>query len=101
MPTFLTRNLSRSTPWLAVALLATLHLALWFGIHSPWARSLLITHIGLFLLWQPLWRGESKLRPGSILFIGAASVVALLWLNWWVLAFWVSGLFALVGGRVF
>jgi signal transduction histidine kinase len=101
MPTFFARNLSRSTPWLAVALLSTLHLALWLGMESIWMRPLLITHIGLFLLWQPLWRGESKLRPGSILFIGGASLVALLWLNWWVLAFWVAGLFSLVGGRVF
>ncbi len=101
MPTFFTRNLSRSTPWLAVALLTTLHLAIWLGMESLWMRPLLITHIGLFLLWQPLWRGESKLRPGSILFIGGASLVALLWLNWWVLAFWVAGLFSLVGGRVF
>jgi len=82
-------------------MLATLHLALLAGISSPWARPLLLAHLGLFLLWQPLWRGESKLRPGSALFIGSASLVAMLWLNWWVLAFWVSGLFALVGGRVF
>ena len=101
MSTPLTNTLTRSAPWLAVALLATLHLALWAGIQSPWTRPLLISHTGLFLLWQPLWRGESKLRPGSIIFIGGASLVALLWLNWWVLAFWVTGLFSLVGGRVF
>ncbi|HLY96578.1 MAG TPA: ATP-binding protein [Sideroxyarcus sp.] len=62
---------------------------------------LLLTQLGLFLLWQPLWRGESKLRPGGAAFIIAMSLVALFWLNWWVLAFWVSVLFALVGGRVF
>ena len=101
MPTPLARYFNRATPWLAVALLATLHFALWLGIHSPWTRPLLISHLGFFLLWQPLWRGENKLRPGSIVFIGAASVAALLWLNWWLLAFWVTGLFSLVGGRVF
>ena len=52
-------------------------------------------------MWQPLWRGQQVLRWGSATFILAASVVAVWWLNWWVLAFWVSGLFALVGGRVF
>lgn len=82
-------------------MLATLHLALLLGTQSAWARPLLFAHLGIFLLWQPLWHGESQLRPGSILFIGGASLVALLWLNWWVLAFWASGLFALVGGRVF
>lgn len=101
MPTTLNSKTLRSGRWLAVAMLATLHLALLIGTESHWAQSVLLAHLGLFLLWQPLWRGESQLRPGSLLFIGGASVVALLWLNWWVLAFWVSGLFALVGGRVF
>ena len=87
--------------WLPLAMLATLHLALWVGVASVWSRPLLFAHLGLFLLWQPLWRGEEQLSTrGSLMIIGI-SVVALLWLNWWLLAFWVSGLFALVGGRVF
>lgn len=101
MPTFLHRQVIRSGRWLAVAMLVSLHLTLLLGTQNIWARPFLFAHLGLFLLWQPLWRGESKLRPGSSLFIGGASLIALLWLNWWVLAFWVSGLFSLVGGRVF
>ena len=62
---------------------------------------MLFAHLGLFLLWQPLWRGEGKLSTRSALIIISSSVVALWWLNWWMLAFWVSGLFSLVGGRVF
>ena len=87
--------------WLPPLMLALLHGALWLGVDSVWSRPFLLTHLGLFLLWQPLWRGEQELRPGSAVFIVCASVVALWWLNWWVLTFWVSGLFALVGGRVF
>ena len=34
------------------------------------------------------------------MFIVGICILALIWLNWWMLAFWVSGLFALVGGRV-
>lgn len=82
-------------------MLAMLHLALWFGVNSIWSRPFLLTHLGLFLLWQPLWRGEREVRPGGAIFIVCASAVALLWLNWWVLVFWVSGLFALVGGRAY
>ena len=85
---------------LLLAMLGLLHVALWFGVGGIWTRPLLLTHLGLFLLWQPLWRGEREVRPGGIIFIACASAVALLWLNWWVLTFWVSGLFALVGGRV-
>lgn len=82
-------------------MLLTLHLALLGGVAEWWAKSLLLTHIGLFLLWQPLWRGESRLTPGNALLLLAGSLVALYWLSWWMLAFWTSGLFALVGGRVF
>lgn len=90
-----------SSRWWSFAMLATLHLALLVGAHSLWAKSLLLTHFGLFLLWQPLWRGEHKLGRGSSLLILAVGVLPLIWLNWWMLAFWVTGLFALVGGRVF
>ena len=87
--------------WLSLAMLVTLHLALLTGVDSVWSRPLLFAHLGLFLIWQPLWRGEEKLGTGGALTIIGISVVALLWLNWWLLAFWVSGLFSLVGGRVF
>ncbi|MBI5658731.1 MAG: HAMP domain-containing histidine kinase [Nitrosomonadales bacterium] len=101
MLTGLPRKLLLSSRWLLFAMLVSLHLALWLGVGSIWARPLLLTHLGLFLLWQPLWRGESKLRPGSVIFIVCAGGVAMLWLNWWLLALWLSAMFALVGGRVF
>jgi len=82
-------------------MLALLHVALWLGIESAWAYPLLLTHLGFFMLWQPLWRSEAKLSWANSAFIFVLSLSALFWLNWWVLAFWVSGLFALVGGRVF
>ena len=101
MTTVLSKKLFRSSRWLLLAMLALLHMALWLGVDNVWSRSLLLTHFGLFLLWQPLWRGEHELRLGGVVFIACASGVVLLWLNWWLLAFWMAGLFALVGGRVF
>jgi signal transduction histidine kinase len=94
-------NLLRFNRWLLFAMLGLLHLALVLGTTSVWSRPLLFAHLGLFLLWQPLWRGERELRPGSIALILCASIAALWWLDWWLLAIWVSGLFSLVGGRVF
>ena len=101
MRTLFPGKLMRSSHWLSFAMLVVLHLALWLGMQSLWMRPLLLMHLGLFLLWQPLWRGEIKLRIGGAAFIIAMSLAALFLLNWWVLAFWVSMLFALVGGRVF
>ena len=94
-------RLMRSSRWLSFAMLVALHLVLLLGMQSIWMRPLLLMHLGLFLLWQPLWRGESQLRLGGASLIVGMSLLALFWLNWWVLSFWVSGLFALVGGRVF
>ena len=47
----------RQEHWLSLMLLA-LHGGLVLELTDPLARALLTTHFGLFLLWQPLWRGE-------------------------------------------
>lgn len=92
---------ARSSRWLSLAMLLALHVAFWLGIENIWARPLLLAHLGLFLIWQPLWRSETRLSWGNSLFILGVSLAALAWLNWWLLAFWVGGLFALVGARAF
>ena len=91
----------RTGRWLLLAMLGLLHGALLLGVGSPWVHPLLLAHLGLFLLWQPLWRGESEVGFGALLFITLAALVALFWLNWWTIAFWLTGLFGLVGARVF
>ena len=78
-----------------------LHGALLLGVESAWVHPMLLAHLGLFLLWQPLWRGESKVGTGTFVFIMIAATAALFWLNWWIIAFWLTGLFGLVGARVF
>ncbi len=51
-------------------MLASLHLALWWDFGSALSRSLILAHLGLFLMWQPLWRREQRLNwKGSIVFI--------------------------------
>ncbi|MDP2806033.1 MAG: sensor histidine kinase [Gallionellaceae bacterium] len=100
MPTALNSKFLPKAGWITIAMLVTLHLALIAGTQSIWSRPLLLAHLGLFLLWQPLWRGESTLSTANTLLIGLASMAALLWLNWWTLTFWLSGLFSLMGSRV-
>lgn len=86
---------------LAVAMLGLLHLVLVVGVEHSWVRPLLISHLGLFLLWQPLWRIEDKLGARGITFITLTFVTVIFWLNWALLAFWMGGLFGLIGGRIF
>lgn len=91
----------RAGRWLLLAMLGLLHGAMLLGVDSPWVYPLLITHTGLFLLWQPLWHGERRVGRGAMAFIGLAAAAAMYWLNWWTVAFWLTGLFGLVGARIF
>lgn len=87
--------------WLMLSMFALLHGVILLGLDSPWAHPLLLGHFGLFLLWQPLWRGEREVGRGALIFISLIAVMALFWLNWWTITFWLIGLFGLVGARVF
>ena len=101
MLTFNWGNRLRTGRWLLLAMLGLLHGALMLGVDSPWVHPLLLAHLGLFLLWQPLWRGEIEVGRGALVFIALAAATAVFWLSWWVVAFWLTGLFGLVGARVF
>lgn len=94
-------NFLHSGRWLLLAMLGLLHGTLLLGMDSPWAHPLLLAHLGVFLLWQPMWRGERDVGGGAFAFITLAAATAMFWLNWWVIAFWLTGLFGLVGARVF
>ena len=84
-----------------VAMLTLLHVAVFRGVADPWARAMLLAHLGLLLLWQPFLRAEQRVSAtqGAILALVASGVM--LWLDWWFLAFWVVVLAGLVGGKVY
>jgi signal transduction histidine kinase len=84
-----------------VAMLLLLHIAAFRGVADPWARALLLAHLGLLLLWQPFLRAEQRVSPaqGVILLLVAAGVMFRL--DWWLLAFWVVVIAGLVGGKVY
>src|ERR1051325_10021667 len=84
-----------------VAILALLHVAVFRGVADPWARALLLAHLGLLLLWQPFVRAEQRVSVGQGLIVSAVALVLLLRLDWWLLAFWVIVLAGLVGGKVY
>jgi len=101
MLTLKLRNYLLAGRWLLLGMLGLLHAALLFGVGSLWVHPMLLAHLGLFLLWQPLWRGEREVGFGALLFIVVAAMVAMFWLSWWTIGFWLTGLFGLVGARVF
>ena len=87
--------------FVVIAMLLLLHVAVLRGTADNWARALLLAHLGLLLLWQPFLRGEHQVSTAQGLFIGLGAVAVMLWVGWWLLAFWVVVLAGLVGGKVF
>jgi signal transduction histidine kinase len=84
-----------------VAMLALLHVAVFRGVADPWARALLLAHLGLLLLWQPFLRAEQRISPTQGFILSLVAFAVMLGLGWWFLAFWVVVLAGLVGGKVY
>lgn len=84
-----------------LVMLVLLHLAAMRGAEDFWARGLMLAHFGLFIMWQPFMRGERRLNPSHMLAIVAIALAIFYFLNWWLLALWVSVLAGIVGGKVF
>lgn len=71
------------------------------GLDTPLSKSLLITHFGLFLLWQPVYKQEATFSSTSLIFLIACIVLFITWINPWLIIFWVLLLSSLLNGRVF
>jgi hypothetical protein len=84
-----------------VAMLLLLHIAVFRGVADPWARALMLAHLGLLLLWQPFLRAEQRVSPAQGVILSLVALVVMLWLDWWLLAFWVVVIAGLVGGKVY
>ncbi|MEO8717922.1 MAG: hypothetical protein ABI423_06840, partial [Burkholderiales bacterium] len=84
-----------------IAMLGLLHVVALRGVADDGARFLLLAHLGLLLLWQPLLRGERRVTAPQALFIGAFAAAIVIFLNWWLLAVWCVVLGGLIGGKVF
>ena len=83
-----------------VMMLELLHLSIWFDFGSLISRSLMLSHLGLFLLWQPVWRGDEKLSiKNTVLFI-VFTLTITFWLNLWLLFAWLILLIGFISGRV-
>ncbi len=84
-----------------ILMLATLHLALTGALSSFASRALLLAHFGVFLLWQPVFRADSKLSPTVIITIAICGALVFLTSGVWLVALWLVGLIGAIGGRVF
>ena len=86
--------------WFLGLMLLALHAVLLLEIDNWLARAFVLSHFGLFLLWQPIWGGERNLDIRHAVLVIVAGVLFTVWNNWWLMAVWISVLFALIGGNV-
>ena len=81
-------------------MLMVLHVAVWWDFAGPISRSLMLAHLGLFLLWQPMWRRERQLAlQGTLIFL-VVTIAFVAWLNWGLMTLWLLMLTGFLGGRV-
>lgn len=82
--------------WLGLMLL-TLHIAVVMDADAIVTRAFLLAHYGLFLLWQPLVRSETRIEPRLALPVFAMAALLVLVDSPWVTALWLAILAGLVG----
>ncbi|MCG8378746.1 MAG: hypothetical protein MI865_04625, partial [Proteobacteria bacterium] len=91
---------SKSNIILLALMLELLHLSIWLDFGSLLSKSLMLVHFGLFLIWQPIWKSDERLRLDyGILFI-TLTFLTVYWLNLWLLFTWLVLLIGFVSGRV-
>jgi hypothetical protein len=83
-----------------VFMLELLHFSIWTDVTGPVSRSLILMHLGFFLIWQPLWQGNERLRWYDALLLGLIIYTFVFWMDWWLLFAWIILLAGLAGGRV-
>lgn len=82
-------------------MLLSLHVVLVWGLDGYIQQAFLICHYGFFLLWQPIWRTKASLSHFAAALFVIGGLLLTYYMNWWLMAFWLAGLFGLLGGRVF
>lgn len=92
--------LLRREQLLLIALLESLHTALWTGLGTPISQAALLIHLGLFLIWQPVQASRQNITWfNAVIFIFLALAITY-WINWWLAIGWLILLIGIVGGRV-
>ena len=89
--------------WDLIALglmLEFLHFSIWIDFGSQLSRSFMLIHLGLFLIWQPVWRSDERLSWQNSLIFFVLTLTFVIFLNWWLMFGWLILLSGFAGGRV-
>jgi len=91
----------RREHWVLATMLIVLNLALRADFGSALSASLMMAHLGLFFLWQPIWQRDQRLDRYSATLIVVAAGAFFTALDWWLLFGWLILLIGIVAGRSF
>ena len=100
-PQRLATRIAASRRWVVLAMLASLHAALFSDAGSELQRIWLLVHFGLFLLWQPFFAAERELEVLSGTLLLGITAITLYFLAGWMIVAWLLVLIGILGGRVF
>lgn len=89
----------RREHWILAMMLLALHGTVVAGAGSGVAASLMTTHLGLFFLWQPIWRRDESLAWGTAALVVLFTALCAFALDWLLLFAWVVVLIGIVAGR--
>lgn len=89
----------RREHWILAMMLLALHGTVVAGAGSGVAASLMTTHLGLFFLWQPIWRRDESLAWGTASLVVLFTALCAFALDWLLLFAWVVVLIGIVAGR--
>ncbi len=100
MSKFLNKLSQKKELFVLVMMLEMLHLSIWVDFGSTISRSFMLSHLGLFLIWQPVWRGNEKLSIDNAILFAVFTFSLTIWLSPWLLFFWLVLLIGFISGRV-
>src|SRR5688500_245984 len=87
--------------WVVIGILGSLYAVLMTDFQSLAAKAFLVTHFGLFLLWQPFLSTDRKLDIPTAFILFIVGGVLLVTSSGWGITIWLALLIAIMGGRVF
>ena len=101
MPLLSAKKLSNYEHQLLGLMLFSLLMAIFIGSENTLSYSFLITHFGLFLLWQPILKQEQSFNWLNLGLLAGFVLTFIIWFNLWLSVFWMLLLLSLLTGRVF
>ncbi|MGV3582718.1 MAG: ATP-binding protein [Methylophilus sp.] len=101
-PLNLNQFLYKNSHRVMALMLLSLHAFLIFFDRDPVYRQMFyFLSFGIFLIWQPVWRGNQKLSVVALITLVTIGLLGFLYSNWWLISLWLAILFGLLGGRIF